>query len=315
MNSKVSVAIPTYNRTAYLKECIQSVLSQTFQDFSVFVFDNASEEPVEELLKGFGDPRIHFVGNEKNIGSAGNINRILNHAFASEYLVIFHDDDAMHPKMLELEAKFLDARQDAAFVVSDLRHVKGDDMLRFQSVSGDAVAFTLYKNQLEFVNAITNWLRYAFDSAMYRVSALQDARMDFERFSDFADLAFLVEVSQKGGCGFLKAPLVNYRVHPAQDSKALKKTYENGALEILRLYGKILPMHRFAPNFLLRTYASINKGFFDCVRFLKKCHAQGVLRYRDFFFLDAWGFASLFSIVLKSKTVLEAARWIKNLSR
>ena len=105
----MSIAIPTYNRLNYLKECINSILNQTFQDFSIFVFDNASDQPVEEELKKFNDKRIHFIGNDKNIGNAENTNRIFSYPFQSEYLIIFHDDDLMHPRMLELQTSFLDA--------------------------------------------------------------------------------------------------------------------------------------------------------------------------------------------------------------
>ena len=139
MSKKLSIAIPTYNRLSYLKECIKSILDQSFQDFSIFVFDNASNEPVEEELKKLNDRRIHFIGNSKNIGQGGNINRILAYPFESEYLVIFLDDDAMHPKMLELETSFLDAHDDIAFVVSDFRTVSDKTIHNFPSFAKNQI--------------------------------------------------------------------------------------------------------------------------------------------------------------------------------
>ena len=65
MSKKLSIAIPSYNRASYLKECIGSILNQTFQDFDIFVFDDASEQPVEQELKKLNDERIHFIGSEK----------------------------------------------------------------------------------------------------------------------------------------------------------------------------------------------------------------------------------------------------------
>src|SRR4030042_4014859 len=131
ISKKLSIAIPTHNRLNYLKECVKSVLNQTFQDFSIFVFDNASEEPIEEELRKFNDERIHFIGNDKNIGPAGNINRALHYPFESEYLIVFHSDDLMHPKMLELEVSLLDRDKDVIFVASDFNGVYEKDIFKF----------------------------------------------------------------------------------------------------------------------------------------------------------------------------------------
>lgn len=312
MRKKISVAIPTYNRLAYLKECIRSILNQTFQDFEIFVFDNASDEPVEEELKKLADSRIHFIRNERNVGSAENHNRIFRYPFESEYLVVFHDDDAMHPKMLEVGKNLLDKYKDAVFVVSDLRHVSGENINQFNDIDEVKIIALIYQNQVEFVSAVMKWLRYAFSSAMYRVEAFQGAQMDFDRFSDFADLAFLSELSKKGPSIFLKAKLVNYRVHPQQDSRDLKETYAKGAIEILRFYNEILPSSRFSINFLLRTYANINRGFADFMGFITRCRQQKVLRYRDFLLLDRRGAVSLLSIILRNKKIIEKARWLRN---
>ena len=138
MSEKLSIAIPTYNRLPYLKECINSILNQIFQDFSIFVFDNASDEPIEEELKRFNDKRIHFIGSNKNIGQSGNINRILGYPFKSKYLTIFHDDDLMHPRMLELQTSFLDANNDIVFVTSDLRAFN-KNIHNFQSLAEDKI--------------------------------------------------------------------------------------------------------------------------------------------------------------------------------
>ena len=145
MSSKVTVAIPTYNRPEYLNECIQSVLDQTLQDFSIVVYDNASTEAVGEELQKFQDPRIHFFGNEENIGVAGNINRILRHSFESEYVIIFHDDDTMHPKMLELQVAFLDAHKDIQFVLTDLNRSYDNTMYDFAKFDENNIKHTMYR--------------------------------------------------------------------------------------------------------------------------------------------------------------------------
>lgn len=323
MSKKLSIAIPTYNRLSYLKECINSILSQTFQDFSIFVFDNASNEPVEKELKAFNDGRIYFIGNDENIGLGGNINRILKYPFESEYLIIFHDDDLMHPKMLELQTSFLDRNNDFAFVTSDLNQVSGKNIHSFKKIIEGKIKYYIYKNNYEFAKAIMSWLRCAFDSAMYRTKFIGDSAMDHDKFSDFADTVFLIEISKKGPCAFINAPLVNYRIHSGQDSKLFKEKYEEGAIKALSFCRKNLPavlnkkdeklFNRYSLNFLIRAYANINNGFLDFLRFMKRCRRQKLVKYRYFRYIDARGIISLISIILRNQEIFDAARTFRNL--
>jgi len=322
MSKKLSIAIPTYNRLNYLKECINSILNQTFQDFSIFVFDNASDEPVEKELKKMNDKRIHFIGSDKNIGPTGNINRILNYPFKSEYLTIFHDDDVMHPKMLEIQTSFLNKNDDLVFVTSDFNQVSSDNIHRFKNIIEEKIKYNIYKNNYEFTKATMLWLRCAFDSAMYRTKFIGNSTMEHDKFSDFSDLVFLIEISQKGPCAFIKAPLINYRIHSGQDSRLFKKKYEEGAVEVLSFCRKNLPsvlnriekklFSKYSLNFLIRAYAYKNNGFLDFLRFMKKCRQKKIIKYGYFRYIDMRGVVSMISIILKNKKILDIARSIQD---
>ena len=323
MSKKLSIAIPTYNRLSYLKQCIQGLLNQTFQDFSIFVFDNHSDEPIEEELKKFNDKRIYFIGNDKNIGSPGNINRILNYPFQSKYLTIFHDDDLMHSRMLELQTSFLDTNDNIAFIVSKFNRVSGENISHFKEIEENKIEYIIYKNNYEFTKAIMSWTRFAFSSAMYRTKMIGSSRMDFNRFSDTADRAFLAEFSQKGISALINAPMVNYRIHPGQDSKLVKNLYEDGAIETLLFLRENLPnvlnkkdkklFSKYSLNVLLWTYVNINGGFCDFLRFIKKCRKMNLVQYKYFRYLDLYGLISLVSIVFKNKGIFNKARSAKDL--
>ena len=70
----VSVCIPTYNRAGLLRESIASVLAQTFGDFELIISDNASEDATESVVRSFGDDRIKYPRNAKNLGHRENMN-------------------------------------------------------------------------------------------------------------------------------------------------------------------------------------------------------------------------------------------------
>lgn len=57
----VSVVIPTYNRVAYLAEAVQSVIGQTYTDYELIIVDDGSTDDTAKMVKGIGDPRVHFL--------------------------------------------------------------------------------------------------------------------------------------------------------------------------------------------------------------------------------------------------------------
>jgi glycosyltransferase involved in cell wall biosynthesis len=96
----VTIAIPTFNRAPWLKECVLSALAQSYPRFEVLVSDNASTDETEEVLKEFDDRRLRVVRQESNIGLLGNFNACLAEA-RGEYIVLVPDDDRIAPQMLE----------------------------------------------------------------------------------------------------------------------------------------------------------------------------------------------------------------------
>jgi glycosyltransferase involved in cell wall biosynthesis len=112
---KVSVCLPTYNRSGYLSQTLASVLAQTFTDFEVIVSDNCSTDSTPDVVGARKDPRIRYVRNERNIGLFPNMNQCLELA-RGEYVCILHDDDVYAPRFLEREVGMLDRHPSAGFV-------------------------------------------------------------------------------------------------------------------------------------------------------------------------------------------------------
>lgn len=96
----VTIGIPTYNRAALVKSCVQSALTQTYSNIEVVVSDNASTDDTLGILKSFNDPRLRVVSNPENVGHVGNFNRCLSEA-KGEYFVLLCDDNIVDPTFLE----------------------------------------------------------------------------------------------------------------------------------------------------------------------------------------------------------------------
>ena len=99
---RVSIGLPVYNGDDHLAEAIESVLSQTYQDFELIVCDNASTDRTEEICRKYAaqDPRIRYHRNPENIGATGNFRRTFELASAEFFNWLSHDD-LLGPKYLE----------------------------------------------------------------------------------------------------------------------------------------------------------------------------------------------------------------------
>jgi glycosyltransferase involved in cell wall biosynthesis len=112
----VSVIIATYNRAGLLKETIESVLKQTFQDFELIVVDDGSTDDTEAVLKSYGD-RLRYLRQE-NRGPSAARNLGISHARAS-WISIQDSDDICAPDHLETLCSFVEKKPDVGMVFAN----------------------------------------------------------------------------------------------------------------------------------------------------------------------------------------------------
>lgn len=123
---RVSVLTPIYNTNpVYLRECIESILSQTYSDFEFLILNDSPEnKELEKIVKSYQDTRICYVENSHNMGISSARNKLIDMAHG-EYLAIFDHDDISHPSRLEQQVAFLDANPYVG-VVGTWAHWFGD---------------------------------------------------------------------------------------------------------------------------------------------------------------------------------------------
>ena len=99
----ISVIIPTFNRAAWVREAVDSVLAQSFQDFELIVVDDGSTDTTGEGLMPYRD-RLNYTYQARQGVSAAR-NRGLEMA-AGEWLAFLDSDDLWLPKKLETQVDF-----------------------------------------------------------------------------------------------------------------------------------------------------------------------------------------------------------------
>ncbi len=91
---KVTFIVPCYNLAHLLSECINSILSQTFEDFEILIMDDCSPDNTPEVARSFADPRVIHVRNETNLRHLANYNKGIGMA-RGEYIWLISADDLL----------------------------------------------------------------------------------------------------------------------------------------------------------------------------------------------------------------------------
>jgi glycosyltransferase involved in cell wall biosynthesis len=97
----VSVLIPCYNAGRWIRETIESVLNQTWQNIEIIVVDDGSSDDSVAVIKHFDSPRIKLI-QQPNAGAASARNRALSES-KGEYIQYLDADDLLSPRKIELQ--------------------------------------------------------------------------------------------------------------------------------------------------------------------------------------------------------------------
>lgn len=113
---KVSIGLPVYNGENFIRDAIDSILNQTFEDFELIISDNASTDQTEAICRTYvdQDQRVRYYRNSENIGATGNYNQVFELS-SGKYFKWAHHDDVCEPTFLAECVNVLD--QDAAIVL------------------------------------------------------------------------------------------------------------------------------------------------------------------------------------------------------
>ena len=304
----LTICIPCYDQPDYLAACLHSIQSQTFQDFVIIVADDNSEADYQPTLQRFGNLRIEYVRNQKNLGAIANMFKSLHRDVESDFMMVFHEDDLMHPRLLEWEVRILQQRHRVMFVGTEMAFFRSGPLPELSpDLTGD---YEIYTEVSQFVRTLLNGAPFNFGSVMYRRSGLHEVTEDYARFLTLCDRPFLCEIAKGGHSAFIREPLVYYRVHEP-DLRGNDLTEEH-LIELYRYYRTCLPrlwnrsdrrlFFARSTNSLLESHPRLteeNKG--SWLRFILKSMRAGVFHL---LFLNRQGLTALINHLLGDSRIM-----------
>lgn len=125
MTPRVLVSIVTYNSARYLKHCLESLHAQTWRDFVVCLWDNASSDASIKIASEHADLLARIHSSDKNIGFCAAQNRIIG-AIPSDYVLVLNPDVVLDPDFLAILVRALDADAKAGSATGKLRRWQTD---------------------------------------------------------------------------------------------------------------------------------------------------------------------------------------------
>lgn len=265
---KLTLAIPTFDREAFLREALLSIDRQTFKGFKVILFDNASPYDIAALAREFPNLDITIDRNPTNIGNQGNFAKVMGYPFDTPYVMIFHDDDTIHPEYLGEAVKLLEADKNLMWVGSLIRYTTDSGKMSIFD-KAPATPALLKCDQKEMVAAFMRNVPIGFSTVVYRQEALAKARPDADRFFKWLDRPFMLSAGGHEQMAVLMYPYINYRLHPSQDSAQPYREHIPHMINLIEYFADIKDRDREALVFattnaiqVAATNASSIKDFF-----------------------------------------------------
>ena len=127
MLPKVSVIIPTYNRSHMITRAVESVLNQTYPEFEIIIVDDASTDSTYDVIRSINDSRVKVIRHERNMGGSRSRNTAIE-ASSGEYIALLDDDDEWLPEKLRKQVDvFRESSAETGLVYSGFSFISSKD--------------------------------------------------------------------------------------------------------------------------------------------------------------------------------------------
>jgi glycosyltransferase involved in cell wall biosynthesis len=223
----ISICIPTYNGETYIRECLDSVLAQSYTNTEVIIVDDLSTDSTVEIVHEYlqKDTRIRLYKNDFHLGLVGNWNKCFELA-KGEWMKFAFQDDLLAGNCLEV---MMAAAEDHSFVVCDrdfifddsvsekIKSYYNEELITLRKlVKTDQNIFLSDKDASGF---ITHNISYNFIGeptvVLFRKNIIQEVGYFNSDLSQVCDLEYWLRIITLKGFVYVPQTLASFRIHAA----------------------------------------------------------------------------------------------------
>ena len=222
----VSIVLPTYNGSRWLKQSIESILNQSYRNFELIIVNDCSTDNTKDIVQFYEniDSRIHLINNNVNKKLPASLNIGFSVA-KGDYFTWTSDDNWFEKEAIEEMVNYLDINQEKVMVVSNFTKISSDGTFSYSVVNPTP------QNMIE-----TNSVGACF---MYRASVAKEVgNYDVNKFL-VEDYDYWLRICLQGEIGHINSFFYNYRLH---DSSLTTKKAREVQLITAKEKSDILPL-------------------------------------------------------------------------
>ena len=231
----VSVCVPTYNGAQFIKQTLESILGQTYEQLEVIIQDDGSTDNTMEIVRSFTDPRITVRTSSKNLGGASNWNAATS-SYQGKYVKVVCQDDLLDKNCIEQEVRTLDSNPEAVFCWSRRRVINQSGKTIMNSIGGRSNGEIQYFH--DGIRGVVRGGKNPFGEpccVMMRSDVF--AKTDGFAGKYLIDFQMWLQLWERGGAVATGKTMSSFRVSPSSWTSKLKGTHADemaGFLHSLR---------------------------------------------------------------------------------
>ena len=214
---KVSVIVPVYNTEKYLKNCIDSLLKQNFEDYEIIVINDLSPGNAEEIIKSYNDKKIVYIKNKTNKGIGYNRNLGIKKA-KGEYVCFIDSDDYVKEDFISKMYNY-SKENNLDLCVCDYVNVD-EDGNKLKEFNLSDFCITNYEEN----NKILCEINLAPWNKLYKKDMLVKNKIEFSKTLKYEDLSFVaLSIKNSKKIGKINEQLNYYTIHKNSETTTRDK--------------------------------------------------------------------------------------------
>ena len=227
---KVSIIIPVYNSSLYLKECLDSVIKQTYKDLEIIIVNDASTDNSMDIINKYKDKRIKVINMKHNSGVSASRNMGVK-VSTGKYICYLDSDDYWDLTKIEKQVNFI-KNNNYEFIYSDYSYIYNNKTKRVKVPKS-----ITYKEALKNTTIFTS-------TVMFNMKKLNKKDIYMPNIKRGQDTATWWKVLRSGITAHaINEVLAYYRVDNKSLSSnkliALKRTWNIYKLENISLFKRV----------------------------------------------------------------------------